>query len=58
VNDGRGRLALWLGASSTKNREELEARFSSLVEDLEEELKVASERPGPVLVRAARNVVA
>jgi cytochrome c biogenesis protein len=35
VSDGRGRLVLWVGASSSKNREELEKRFGLLVDEIE-----------------------
>lgn len=39
VSDGRGRLALWVGASASKNREELEKRFELLVQEIEENLR-------------------
>ena len=39
VSDGRGRLVLWVGASASKNREELEKRFGRLVEEIEAGLK-------------------
>jgi cytochrome c biogenesis protein len=39
VNDGRGRLVLWAGASASKNREDLEKRFALLVEEIEKNLK-------------------
>ncbi len=40
VDDGRGRLVLWAGASASKNREDLEKRFASLVGEIEESLRV------------------
>ena len=39
VDDGRGRLVLWVGASASKNREELERRFGRLVGEIEADLK-------------------
>lgn len=39
VSDGRGRSVLWVGASASKNREELEKRFGQLVEEIEKNLK-------------------
>jgi len=36
--DARGRLVLWVGASASKNREEIEGRFSKLVEAIEANL--------------------
>jgi cytochrome c biogenesis protein len=47
VNDGRGRLVLWVGAAASKNRDELEERFRRLVREIEKELKatVLAERP-------------
>ncbi len=39
VSDGRGRLVLWAGASASKNREDLEKQFASLVEEIEARLK-------------------
>ena len=39
VSDGRGRLILWAGASASKNREDLEKRFGSLVDEIEQNLK-------------------
>jgi len=39
VDDGQGRLALWLGASASKNREDFERRFNQLVDAVEQELK-------------------
>ncbi len=38
VNDGRGRLVLWVGASASKNREEFEERFRALVREIQKEL--------------------
>lgn len=37
-SDARGRLVLWVGASASKNREEIEGRFSKLVEGIEANL--------------------
>ncbi len=53
VDDSRGRLSLWLGAASTKNREDLEARFQRLAEDVEKELQSETkrERPGSKVIR-------
>jgi cytochrome c biogenesis protein len=53
VDDSRGRLSLWLGAASTKNREDLEARFQRLVADVEKDLQSEGkrERLGPKIVR-------
>lgn len=42
VSDGRGRLVLWVGASSSKNRDELERRLGLLVDAIEESLKADS----------------
>jgi cytochrome c biogenesis protein len=42
VNDGRGRVVLWVGASASKNREELEKRFGLLVEEVEKNLRTES----------------
>jgi len=39
LNDGRGRLVLWLGASASKNRDEFEERFGRLAAEIEKELK-------------------
>lgn len=43
LDDGRGRLVLWVGASASKNREWLQERFAKLVEDIENELKTDPE---------------
>ena len=40
--DARGRLVLWVGASASKNREEIEGRFSKLIEKIEANLSGAS----------------
>jgi cytochrome c biogenesis protein len=42
VRDASGRLSLWLGASASKNREELEEKFGRLVECIEREIRVRS----------------
>jgi cytochrome c biogenesis protein len=39
VDDGPGRLVLWLGASASKNREDFERRFRDLVDAVEQNLK-------------------
>jgi len=39
VDDGLGRLTLWLGASASKNREDFERQFSALADAVEQELK-------------------
>jgi cytochrome c biogenesis protein len=39
VNDGRGRLVLWIGASASKNRDEFEGRFNQLVQGIRDELE-------------------
>lgn len=41
VEDGRGRLVLWVGASASKNRDELEERFRGLVEEIRRALVAA-----------------
>jgi cytochrome c biogenesis protein len=41
VDDGRGRLVLWVGAAASKNREQFEQRFQSLVKEIEKELKTS-----------------
>jgi len=38
VNDGRGRMMLWVGASASKNRDEFEEGFRKLVNEIETEL--------------------
>ena len=39
VDDGQGRLVLWLGASASKNREDFERRFRDLADAVEQDLK-------------------
>jgi len=39
VSDGRGRMALWVGASPSKNRDGFEARFRKLVNEIQNELE-------------------
>jgi cytochrome c biogenesis protein len=39
VSDGRGRLVLWVGASASKNRDELEERFRRLVSEIRRALE-------------------
>jgi hypothetical protein len=48
VNDGRGRLVLWVGAAASKNRDELEARFRKLIREIEKELKATAPAERPV----------
>lgn len=43
VGDGRGRLMLWVGASASKNRDEVEQRFKKLVEEIEQNLEIESD---------------
>lgn len=38
TSDSRGRMVLWVGASASKNREEVEGRFSQLTEGIESNL--------------------
>jgi cytochrome c biogenesis protein len=38
TSDSRGRTVLWVGASASKNREEVEGRFSQLIEGIEKNL--------------------
>ncbi|HLY61412.1 MAG TPA: cytochrome c biogenesis protein ResB [Terriglobia bacterium] len=38
TNDDRGQMLLWVGASASKNREEVEGRFSQLTEKIERNL--------------------
>jgi len=44
VNDGRGRLVLWVGASASKNREDFNERFRRLVEEIHKELRAQPKR--------------
>jgi hypothetical protein len=39
VNDGRGRLNLWVGGSSSKNREQFEEAFQEIVAQIRSELE-------------------
>jgi cytochrome c biogenesis protein len=39
VDEGQGRLVLWLGASASKNREDFERRFRNLVDCVRENLE-------------------
>jgi cytochrome c biogenesis protein len=54
VNDGRGRLVLWVGASASKNRDEFEERFQKLAEKIEQSLKSATEYPAGAAPRPVR----
>ncbi len=54
VDDGRGRLVLWVGASASKNRDEVEQRFQRLIERIEQNLNVSVAQP----VREAERVEA
>ncbi len=46
VDDGEGRVVLWVGASANKNREDVERRFRKLVESIQQELKAQSSAAG------------
>ncbi len=48
VNDGRGRVVLWVGAAASKNREQFEERFRRLIREIEQELKASSPAERPV----------
>jgi cytochrome c biogenesis protein len=39
VRDGRGRLALWVGGTSNKNRDVFEEQFKELVKEIQAELQ-------------------
>jgi len=39
VDDGQGKLTLWLGASANKNREDFERRFRDLADSIQQDLK-------------------
>ena len=56
VDDGRGRLVLWVGAAANKNREQFEERFRRLVREIEQELKTSA--PVERAVKAATLVSA
>ena len=45
VDDGRGRLVLWVGASASKNRDEVEERFNRLVARIEKNLQGPATAP-------------
>ncbi|HVP41883.1 MAG TPA: cytochrome c biogenesis protein ResB [Terriglobales bacterium] len=45
VDDGRGRLVLWVGASASKNRDEVEERFNRLVATIEQNLQGSANTP-------------
>jgi cytochrome c biogenesis protein len=47
VDDGQGRVVLWVGASASKNREDFEQRFRKLVEAIQQDLKPQA-APSPV----------
>ncbi len=42
VSDGRGRLVLWVGASASKNRDELESKFETLVQEIRKTLETSA----------------
>jgi len=46
VRDARGRLSLWIGGTSNKNKDVFEERFKELVEKIQSELK-AQPKPCP-----------
>ncbi len=56
VDDGRGRLVLWVGASASKNRDEVEERFQRLVAKIEQNLQEPA--TAPAHGRAGRAAVA
>jgi len=43
VRDRNGRLMLWLGGTANRNKDAFEQRFRKLVEEIEREIKVASQ---------------
>lgn len=43
VQDGRGRLTLWVGGAANRNKDVFEQRFRKLVQEIESEIKVQSE---------------
>jgi len=45
VNDGHGRLVLWVGASASKNRDELEEKFKALVNEIQNALQPQPAEP-------------
>jgi len=45
VHDGRGRLVLWVGASASKNRDELETKFCTLVAEIRKALENEAAEP-------------
>lgn len=45
VSDGRGRLVLWVGASASKNRDELEEKFRKLVTEIRKSLESDAGQP-------------
>ena len=53
VDDGRGRLVLWVGASASKNRDEVEERFNRLVAKIEQNLQGPAAVPARAPQRAA-----
>ncbi|HYN15797.1 MAG TPA: cytochrome c biogenesis protein ResB [Terriglobales bacterium] len=55
VDDGQGRLTLWLGASASKNREDFERRFRDLADSIQQDLK--SQASAAKLQRAELMVV-
>ncbi|HXP45844.1 MAG TPA: cytochrome c biogenesis protein ResB, partial [Terriglobales bacterium] len=55
VDDGQGRLVLWLGASASKNREDFERRFRDLADAVEQDLQ--SQTSAAKLERAEMMVI-
>lgn len=47
IADDRGRAALWLGGSGSKNREDFEVRFRELVSEVRRALESPSPSPNP-----------
>ncbi len=42
VSDGRGRMVLWVGASASKNPDELESKFAALVKEIQKSIDSSS----------------
>lgn len=59
IDDGRGRMVLWVGASASKNRDEFARGFGKLTAAIEEELESAREACAPAarLAMPARPLV-
>jgi cytochrome c biogenesis protein len=44
VHDRNGRLMLWIGGSANRNKDAFELRFRKLAEEIEKEIKIASQQ--------------